>query len=111
LEDALQSNDYVAFRRALDVYDEALRGRIGRWLQRYPALNARLDVDFQLDDVVEEVLLNAFERFEDRPAQVPLGDWLEQLIDPSLRMFAAAPDEELENISFVRSELAARAGS
>jgi ribosome-associated translation inhibitor RaiA len=111
LQDAIQSNDYAAFRRALYVYEESLWSRVGRWLQRYPELNARLGRDFQLADVVEEVFLNAFEQFDERPAQVPLGDWLEKLIDPSLRMLAHAPDEELENINFVRAERAARAGT
>jgi ribosome-associated translation inhibitor RaiA len=106
LQDAIQSDDYAAFRRALYVYEESLWSRVGRWLQRYPELNDRVGKRFQVADVVEEVFLNAFERFDDRPAQVPLGEWLEKLIDPSLQMLARSPDEELENIGFIYSDRA-----
>lgn len=104
LEEAVRSGDYESFRRALFVYEEPLRLSIGRWVQRYPEVNDRLGDKFGLPDILEEVFLNAFEQFDSRPKQVPLGEWLDNLIDPSLKQLLNSPDEELENISFVRSQ-------
>ena len=100
----MRSGDYESFRRALFVYEEPLRLSIGRWVQRYPEVNDRLGDKFGLPDILEEVFLNAFEQFDSRPKQVPLGEWLDNLIDPSLKQLLNSPDEELENISFVRSQ-------
>lgn len=103
LEQTVQDADYSAFRAATDGYDEPIRKRIGRWIQRYPALEAALDDALTIDDIVEEVFLNAFERFSSRPEAVPLGEWLDQLIDPSIKDLLKNPDEELENINFART--------
>jgi hypothetical protein len=109
IEDAIAARDYGSFRRELYVYEEPLRLRIGRWVQRYPQLDARLGGTLRLPDILEEVFLNAFEQYESRPQQVPLGEWLASLVDPSLRELREAPDEELENIGFVRSQRGATA--
>ena len=103
VREAVEQSDYAGFRRHLLQYEEPLRKRAGRWIQRYPVLDAQLGDRFDLADVVEEVYLNAFERFDEWPNAVPLGTWLEQLIDPSLRILARDTVEELENISFARS--------
>ncbi len=103
IEQAVSDGDYVRFRTAMTVYDDALRKRLGRWIQRYPELEARIGVDIQIDDAIEEVLLNAFARYRDRPDSVPFSEWLENLIDPSVRLLAMHPDEEMENISFART--------
>lgn len=103
VREAVAENDYAQFRRQLMMYEELLRKRSGRWIQRYPALEAQLDERFTLADIVEETYLNAFERFDDWSDAVPLGTWLEQLIDPSLRILSRDTFEELENISFARS--------
>lgn len=103
VQQAVEQTDYAAFRSQLSMYEEPVRKRIGRWIQRYPDIEAQLDERFTLEDVVEEVFLNAFERFEDRPEAVPLGTWLEHLIDPSLRIISRDTREELDNISFARS--------
>jgi hypothetical protein len=58
---------------------------------------------YTIGDFVEEVYLNAFERFEHRPNEVRLGEWLEGLIAPSVKLVAENPAEELENISFART--------
>jgi len=100
---AIEEQDYAAFRRKMDVYEEPIRKRIGRWVTRYPEIDARIGDDLRLADMVEEVFLNAFERWDDRPREVRLGEWLEQLIDPSVRLLAEHPSRELENIEFVRS--------
>lgn len=103
LEETVAQQDYSSFRRAMYVYEEAVRKRIGRWVQRYPKMEARIGVDLELADIVEEVFLNAFERWNERPQEVLLGDWLEHLIDPSIRLLAEHPTRELENVSFART--------
>jgi hypothetical protein len=54
-------------------------------------------------DLVEELHLNAFERYRERPAHKPLHEWLDELVDLSVRAFAWQPDVERENVSFARS--------
>lgn len=103
LKQSVADQDYVAFRGATSVYEEPLRKRIGRWAQRYPKIEQQIGDKLTLDDMVEEVFLNAFERYEQRPDEVPLGEWLDHLIDPSIRLLAEHPAEELENIEFARS--------
>jgi hypothetical protein len=104
---AVAEGDYSAFRRATFGYEEPLRRRVGRWIERYPALSARIGKGITIDDVVEEVFLDAFEAYGDRPRGNRLGDWLEGLIDPAIKELAAHPDEELENINLARAARAA----
>ncbi|MFO7903716.1 MAG: hypothetical protein R6U98_13720 [Pirellulaceae bacterium] len=103
LREAVEGGDPAAFRRAMYVYEEPLRKRAGRWIQRYPEFEEQLGATFTLDDLVEEVLLNAFEHFNDRPQQMRLGEWLEELIDPSVKALLKNPDTERENIEAVRT--------
>jgi ribosome-associated translation inhibitor RaiA len=100
---SVAAQDYPAFRRATFMYEEAVRKRAGRWVQRFPEAQARLQTDFKLADVVEEVFLNAFEDYDRMPQERRLGDWLEDLIDPSLRALLHDPDRELRNVSFART--------
>jgi hypothetical protein len=102
---AVLDGDYEAFRRACDVYEEPVRKSVGRWIQRYPELDAEIGENIPIADVVEEVLLNAFDQFDSKPQNVPMSDWLDSLIDPSLTALTRHPDEELDNVSFVRSWL------
>ncbi len=103
IDAAVEARDYAAFRTATFAYDEPLRRRIGRWVQRYPRIEAKIGHDLQIDDLIEEVFLNAFERYGDRPNVLTLGEWLENLIDPSIKQMIRNPDEEMLNISFARS--------
>jgi hypothetical protein len=84
------------------MYEDQINKRAGRWIQRYPQLDAQLGQRFYLFEVVEEVFLNAFERFEQRPA-VTLGEWLEGLIDESVRTLLEHPDLEKQNVSFLQT--------
>ena len=70
------SNDYSEFRSQLDVFEESLQERIACWIGRYPQLQSDLGHTLAVSDIVEEVFLNAFDRFERRPHQVSPGDWL-----------------------------------
>jgi DNA-directed RNA polymerase specialized sigma24 family protein len=65
--------------------------------------------DLKLEDLVEEVMLNAFEHYEDKPEELRVGEWLETLIDPSLWMLLRRQEDELDNVSFVRTWQEARA--
>ncbi len=103
LQEAVESGDYARFREATFIYEEAVRKRIGRWISRYPELAPQVGEEIALADIVEEVFLNAFERYDERPEQVRMGEWLEQLIDPSIKLLLKSPDEEMQNISFART--------
>ncbi len=100
---AVEAADYAAFRAALTPYEDALRLRVGRWVERYPEVQARMGHGLEVIDVVEGVFLAAFEEYRSRIPGVRLGDWLEGLIDPTVRAIAHHPDEELENINMARS--------
>ncbi len=100
---AVTAGDYAEFRKLMFPYEEPLRKRIGRWIERYPAISAQLREQIGLADIVEEVFLTTFDRYDDRPQAVPLGEWLDSLIDPSVKFVSTAPDEELDNISFART--------
>jgi hypothetical protein len=103
LGEAFLAGDYRAFRTGLSGYEEWVRKRVGRWLQRYPQAEARVGDGLLIGDVVEEVFLNAFERFGQRPVEVPLNQWLDGLIDPSVKVLLRHPDEEGENASLART--------
>lgn len=100
---AVTDGDYRAFRTALAGYEDWLRLRVGRWIQRYPEAEARVGDGLLIGDLVEEVYLNAFERFTARPRAVSLREWIDGLIDPSLKMLLKHPDEERQNASLART--------
>ncbi len=103
IDQAVERGDYAAFREATLVYEEPVRKRAGRWIERYPEAAAELGRSFTLADLVEEVFLNAFEGYADRPDAVPFGQWLEDLIDPSLKAVWRDPAHEKEVLSAVRT--------
>jgi ribosome-associated translation inhibitor RaiA len=107
LDRAVAEGDYAAFRRAAFGYDEPLRRRIGRWVERHPAVSARIGKGLTIDDLVEEVFLDAFESYEQRPKGIRLGDWIEGLIDPAIKEVAANPEGVLENVNLARAARAA----
>ena len=103
LHEAVQAGDYVEFHNALDVFAGPLEDRIGRWVERYPALESTLGMDIKISDIAEEVILIAFECFLHRPRDVPAGTWLESLLDPAIRALIDSPEEELTNIGYLKS--------
>lgn len=103
LDQTVGDRDYRRYREQTLVYEEPLRKRIGRWIERYPELENLLGSELTLDDLVEEVFLNSFEQYETRAAAVRFGQWLEDLIDPSIKAVLRDPDGELENIAFART--------
>jgi ribosome-associated translation inhibitor RaiA len=103
LEEAVGAGDYVRFRVETFVYEEPIRKRVGRWIERYPELEALMLREVTIEDVVEEVFLTAFDRWNERPDEVRFGDWLDGLIDPAVKMLLRNRDEELENIRFART--------
>ena len=100
---AAEAGDYRAFRIALAGYEEWLRKRVGRLVQRRPEAQARLGRDLLLGDLVEEVYLKAFEQFTRRPTAVRFSEWLDGLIDPSIRSMMRYPEEEREAASMART--------
>ena len=110
LDAAAEAGDYPAFRAAVTPYEDAVRLRAGRWVERYPEVQGRMGRGLDVIDVVEGVFLAAFEGYECRPAGVRFGDWLEGPIDPTVRAIAHNPDEELENINMARSACEADPG-
>ncbi len=107
---AVQAGDYEAFRTATLGYEEALRKRAGRWVERYPDVQARIGKGLAIDDIVEGVFLRAFEAFDHRPRDLRVGEWLASFLDPQVKALQHNPDEELENINLVRSARAAVGG-
>lgn len=102
---AVENDDYAEFRRVIDVFEPSLAARISHWIKRYPEIESRLDHPFLLSDIVEEVFLNAFDRFAQRSHDIPPGRWLETLIDPSVQALLQSPDEEYERIQFAQMTL------
>ena len=103
LEEAVRERDYAAFRFAASAYEEPVRKRVGRWVARYPELDARIGTELALYDLVEAVFLTAFDSYRDRPNSLRLGEWLEGLIDVACKRVRHHPDEEMERISFAHT--------
>ncbi len=107
MEAAVKAGDYTAFRKATIGYEEPLRKRVGRWVERYPAVNARIGKDLQINDLVEEVFLDAFGAYGRRPRHVRFGDWLAHFIDPAIKEIANGRNGELDNARFAESAVEA----
>jgi ribosome-associated translation inhibitor RaiA len=103
LGEAVAAGDYQLFRNLLINYESWIRRRVGRWIERYPKAQALVGNGLSVGDLVEEVYLNAFEHYRQRPTEVPFHQWLEQLLDPSLQAMLRHPGEESMNASFARS--------
>jgi ribosome-associated translation inhibitor RaiA len=101
LDRAAGQLDYRAFRAAMGVYEDALEKRVGRWIERYPDAEARLGDGLLISEIAEEVLLNAFDQYTHRPQSLRLGQWLENLIDPSIQTLLRDGDMEKENLNFI----------
>jgi ribosome-associated translation inhibitor RaiA len=99
---AIVADDYRAFRHALLAQEEPLRMRVGRWVQRYPHVQAEIGRTFEIADLVEEVFLLAFERYANRPTHISVHAWLDSLIDPAIKAFWSQPDER-EAASYAQS--------
>jgi ribosome-associated translation inhibitor RaiA len=102
VEAAVQSGDYAAFRTATAGYEEPVTALVGRWIERYPQVAARLGRDLHISDLVEDVFLIAFDEYEYRPKDIRLGEWLGRHIDTAIKAMADHPEEEMENVNMVR---------
>jgi hypothetical protein len=100
---AAAAGDYRAFRNALVRYEDWLRLRVGRWVERYPEVRARIGTDILIGDLVEEVYLNAFEGIARRPTDKRFSEWLDSLIDPSIKDMLHHPDDVREAASLART--------
>jgi hypothetical protein len=104
---AARAEEYAAFRAAVAPYEEWLRLRAGRWVERYPEAQAMMSRDFDVLDLMEGTFLSAFENYEHRQREVPFHTWLEGLIDPTVKAFVRDPVHERENVNMARSACAA----
>jgi len=100
---AALDGDYRMFRTGLAGYEDWLRLRVGRWLQRYPHAESRVGKDVLIGDLIEEVYLMAFESFARRPTAVPLHEWLNGLIDPAVKNVLRKTDQEHQAASLART--------
>jgi ribosome-associated translation inhibitor RaiA len=100
---AVEAGDYTAFREATLPFEEPLRMRVGRWVERYPDTAGRIGHGLTIADLVEDVFLTAFDRWPSRPVELRMGDWLESLIDLAVKAVQKDPDGELENIRMART--------
>lgn len=105
LQECVNEGDYPGFRNQTLMFEEQVRKRVGRWIQRYPVLNSLIGITLEVADLVEDVFLTAFDQFESKPANVMLGEWFEQLIDQVVHDLLRDPERELENIEMARSAL------
>ena len=99
---AVTDADYEAFQREVSVLRGPLRRRIMQWAVRFAQCELRND-GLPMDDLLDEVLLTAFEQYESRPPVMLLLDWLAGLIGPSLRSLLRHPDEEREGVGYSRT--------
>jgi len=97
---AVESGNYTEFRKAMYPIEESLRNRVGRWIQRYPQIQAKIGTRFTIADIVEETFMLAFDRYEDWRPEMFFGQWIETLIDPAMKAIARDPEGELVAISF-----------
>jgi ribosome-associated translation inhibitor RaiA len=102
LAKSVRDQDYRTFRNAIQLDDEFVRLRVGRWVQRYPEIQQEIGRSFEIADLVEEVFLIAFEKHRERPPHMNLRDWLESLIDPAVKAYYRDPAER-EAVSFAQT--------
>ena len=107
VESAVADGDYARFRTAMLPFEDAVEARAGRWVQRFPEYEARIGKDVKMSDVVEQVFLTAFDKYPYRPSGLPLGEWLDELIDGAVKELMTRTDEVLENINLNRTALSA----
>jgi ribosome-associated translation inhibitor RaiA len=110
IEAAVQSRDFASFRTATSGYEEPVTALVGRWVERYPNVAARLGRDLHISDIVEDVFLIAFEEYEYRPREIRFGEWLGRHIDTAIKAMANHPEDELENVNMARLARLAETG-
>lgn len=103
IANAVKRGDYREFRTRMAGYEDWLRRRVGRWIQRFPEAESRVNDGPFIGDLVELVYLNAFEQFTDRNTTLRMSEWLDSLIDPSLRESLRHPDEVHQEASLART--------
>lgn len=105
IDAAIDEGDYARFRKATYPYEVAINKRAGRWVERFPDIEAKIGHGITLDDIVEGVFLRAFEGYPDRSTEKRFGEWLAGYIDATIKALQAHPDEELREINLARTTL------
>ena len=104
------NDEYRAFVRELAEDRARIRERVRAWVRQRVGWEFGIRDDRVLDDLVEEVVLSAFERCDSRPSAMRLSEWIEIAIDPALRSMLGRPDEPNQAVSYARSLRDLRAG-
>ena len=81
----LGTHDYESFRDALSVYETNLYRKAEQAIDDSTEFQDFTSEEISLCDIVEGVYRIAFERFALRPTDMGVGEWLETLIDESIR--------------------------
>ena len=110
IEAAVRNGDCAAFRAATAGYEGPVTAQVGRWIERYPQVAARLGRDLHISDLVEDVFLIAFEEHEKRPKDLRFGEWLGRHIDTAIKAMADHPQEEMDNVNMIRLARQAETG-
>lgn len=105
VDQAVAAGDYAAFRNAMLPFEDPVQAKAGRWVQRFPEFEARIGKDVKMSDVTEEIFLTAFDQYNTRPEGLHLSEWLENLIDPSVKALMTNTADEKENINLARTAL------
>jgi ribosome-associated translation inhibitor RaiA len=107
---AVENRDFAAFRTATSGYEEPVTALVGRWVERYPDVAARLGRDLHISDIVEDVFLIAFEAYEHRPRDIRFGEWLGRHINTAIKAMANHREDEMENVNMARLARLAESG-
>jgi hypothetical protein len=82
LRASVAARDLDAFRDALREAPGAIEAELGRRLKRHPDAEALLGDEFLIADLVEGVIVRAYDGFAERPASGSFQEWLWKQIDP-----------------------------
>lgn len=100
---AVGNDDAATFMEELSEFEALIRKRVRHWVHENVG-NENVPGDRRVvKDLVEEVVLTAFERYETRPPSMRLEDWIEILIDPTLRSLLERADEPNKPEGYARS--------
>ena len=110
LRRAYGKDDCQEFFAELAGHRHTILSHVREWVRRRVGITIDASDERVLDDLVDEVMLSAFERYESRPSSLRIGDWIEILIDPALRSMLGRPDEPNEAVSYARSLREMRTG-
>jgi len=103
VQEAIERDDYSGYRTAVSPFEPSLHDRVGRWVQRTPEVQAMIGDRLTIADIVEETFMLSFDQFDRWRSDQWFGQWLEELVDPAIRVLVHGSDEELQAVRFQQS--------